>query len=97
MQHQQELAADEGVDGPQRMPLVALVPFDVEAVVVAEVHGEDVVRHVGHAVPDDEVGGQPVPEEGGKKKKNDNTALFILTRIFSDKVSRPKYAISLRS
>lgn len=61
MQHEQELFADEGVDGPQRMLLVVLVAFDVEAVVVAEVHGEDVVRHVGHAVPDDKVGGQPVP------------------------------------
>lgn len=61
MQHEQELFANEGVDGPQRMPLVVLVAFDVEAVVVTEVHGEDVVRHVGHPVPDDKVGGQPVP------------------------------------
>lgn len=45
------------------MPLVVLVPFDAEAVVVTEVHGEDVVCHVGYAVPDDKVGGQPVPEE----------------------------------
>lgn len=45
------------------MLLVLLMPFDAEAVVVAEVHGEDVVCHVGHTVPDDEVGGQPVPEE----------------------------------
>lgn len=43
------------------MLLVVLVAFDVEAVVVTEVHGEDVVRHVGHTVPDDKVGGQPVP------------------------------------
>lgn len=63
VQHQQELSADEGADGPERVLLVLLVPFDAEAVVVAEVHGEDVVRHVGHAVPDDEVGGQPVPVE----------------------------------
>lgn len=68
MQHQQKLPADEGVEGPQWMLLVVLVPFDAEAVVVTEVHGEDVVRHVGHAVPDDKVGGQPVPEE--KKKQN---------------------------
>lgn len=67
VQNQQELPADEGVDGPQRMLLVVLVPLDAEAVVVTEVHGEDVVRHVGHAVPDDKVGGQPVPE-GGKTK-----------------------------
>lgn len=45
------------------MPLVVLMPFDVEAVVVTEVHGKDVVRHVGDTVPDDKVGGQPVPEE----------------------------------
>lgn len=45
------------------MLLVLLVPFDAEAVVVAEVHGEDVVCHVGHAVPDDKVGCKPVPEE----------------------------------
>lgn len=61
MQHQQELSADEGVYGPQWMLLVLLVPFDAEAVVVAEVHGEDVVCHVGHTVPDDKVSGQPVP------------------------------------
>jgi hypothetical protein len=42
------------------MPLVVLVPFDLEAVVVAEIHGVEVVRHVGHTVPDDKVGGQPV-------------------------------------
>lgn len=63
MQHQQELSADEGVYGPQRVLLVVLVPFDAETVVVTEVHGEDVIRHVGHTVPDDKVGGQPVPEE----------------------------------
>lgn len=62
MQHQQELPPDEGVDGPQGVLLVVLVPFDPVAVVVTEVHGEDVVRHVGDAVPDDKVGGQPVPE-----------------------------------
>lgn len=60
VQHEQELPADEGVDGPQWMLLVVLVPFDAEAVVVTEVHGEDVVCHVGHTVPDDKVGGQPV-------------------------------------
>lgn len=43
--------------------LVTLVTFDPEAVVMAEVHGKDVVRHVGHAVTDDKGGGQPVPEE----------------------------------
>lgn len=68
MQHQQGLSTDEGVHGPQRMLLVVLVAFDVEAVVVTEVHGEDVICHVGHTVPDDKVGGQPVP--GVKKKKN---------------------------
>lgn len=51
------------------MPLVVLVPFDVEAVVVTEVHGKDVVRHVGDTVPDDKVGGQPVPEEDKIKCK----------------------------
>lgn len=44
------------------MLLVILVPFDAEMVEVTKVHGEDVVCHVGHAVPDDKVGGQPVPE-----------------------------------
>lgn len=39
--------------------------FHVVAVVVAEVHGEDVVRHVGNTVPYDKVGGEPVP---GKEK-----------------------------
>lgn len=63
VQHQKELSPDEGVDGPQRVLLVVLVAFDVVAVVVAEVHGEDVICHIGDAVPDDEVGGQPVPEE----------------------------------
>lgn len=61
MQDQQELLTDKGVYGPQWMLLVVLVPFDVEAVVVTEVHGKDVVRHVGDTVPDDKVGGQPVP------------------------------------
>lgn len=61
MQHQQELSAYERVDRPQRMLLVVLMPFDPEAVEVTEVHGEDVVCHIGHAVPDDKVGGQPVP------------------------------------
>lgn len=62
MQHQQELSADKRADGPQRVALVVLVSFDAEAVVVTEVHCENVVRHVWHAVPDDEVGCQPVPE-----------------------------------
>lgn len=62
MQHQQELSADKRADGPQRVPLVVLVSFDAEAVVVTEVHGKNVVCHVWHAVPDDKVGGQPVPE-----------------------------------
>lgn len=67
MQHQQELSAHEGVYGPQRMLLVLLVPFDAEAIVVTEIHGEDVVCHVGHTIPDDKVGGQPVPEEETNK------------------------------
>ncbi len=67
MQHKQELSADERVHGPQRVLLVILVSFDAEAVVVTEVHGKDVVSHVGHAVPDDKVGGQPVPEEEENK------------------------------
>lgn len=62
MQHQQELSADKRADGPQRMALVVLVSFDVEAMVVTEVHGKNVIRHVWHAVPDDEVSRQPVPE-----------------------------------
>lgn len=68
MQHQQELSADKRADGLQRVPLVVLVSFDAEAVVVTEVHGKNVVRHVWHAVPDDKVGGQPVPET--KKKEH---------------------------
>lgn len=68
MQHQQELPADEGVHGPQRMLLVVLMPFDAEAVVVTEVHGKDVIRHVGHTIPDDKVGGQPVPEDETEQK-----------------------------
>lgn len=63
VQHQQKLSPDEGVDGLQRVLLVVLVALDVVAVVVAKVHGEDVVRHIGDAVPNDEIGGQPVPEE----------------------------------
>lgn len=55
------------------MLLVVLVPFDVETGVVTEVHGEDVVRHVGHAVPDDKVGGQPVPGV----KENENTHEYV--------------------
>ena len=66
MQHQQELPADEGVHRLQRVLLVVLVTFDSETVVVTEVHGEEVVRHVGHAVPDDKGCGQPVPD---RKKK----------------------------
>lgn len=68
MQHQQELSADKRAEGPQRMALVVLVSFDAEAVVVAEVHGKNVIRHVWNAVPDDEVGGQPVPGSQGEKK-----------------------------
>lgn len=63
MQHQQELFPDEGVYGSQWMLLVVLMPFDAVAVVVAEVHGKDVVRHIRDTVPDDKIGGQPVPEE----------------------------------
>lgn len=63
MQHQQELPVDERLHRLQRVLLVVLVAFDPEAVVVAEVHGENVVSHVGHTVPDNKVGGQPVPEE----------------------------------
>lgn len=61
MHHQQELSVDKRADGPQRMALVVLVSVDAEAVIVTEVHGENVVRHVWHAVPNDEVGCQPVP------------------------------------
>lgn len=75
MQHQQGLSTDEGVHGPQRMLLVVLVAFDAEAVVVTEVHGEDVICHVGHTIPDDKVGGQPVP--GVKKKKKYMWILYI--------------------
>ena len=60
VEHQQKLLAHKRVNCAQRMPLVVLVPFDLEAVVVAEIHGVEVVRHVGHTVPDDKVGGQPV-------------------------------------
>lgn len=63
MQHQQEFSADKGVYGPQRMLLVILVPLDAKMVVVTKVHGEDVVCHVGDTVPDNKVGGQPVPAE----------------------------------
>lgn len=45
------------------MLLVILVSFDAEMVVVTKVHGKDVVCHVGHPIPDNKVGGQPVPEE----------------------------------
>lgn len=70
MKDQQEVLLEEPTDRPGRVLLVALVTFDPEAVVMTEVHGEDVVRHVGHAVTHDEGGGQPVPEEEQKKKKS---------------------------
>lgn len=63
MKDQQEVLLKERTDRSGRVLLVALVTLDPEAVVMAEVHGEDVVGHVGHAVADDEGGGQPVPEE----------------------------------
>lgn len=63
MQNQQEFSADEGLYGPQWMLLIILVAFDVEMVVVTKIHGEDIVRHVGDAVPDNKVRGQPMPEE----------------------------------
>lgn len=75
MQHEQELSVDKRADGLQRMALVVLVPFDAEAVVVTEVHGENIVRHVWHAITDDEVGCQPVPE---RDKKD-----LIFVKIFS--------------
>lgn len=78
MQHQQELSADKRADGLQRMALVFLVSFDAEAVVVAEVHGKNVIRHVWHAVPDDKVCRQPVPEK--KFKKNQ----LILVKTFKN-------------
>lgn len=45
------------------------------AVIVAEIHGEDVVRHVGNAVPDDKVGGEPVPEKEKYVYKHSNEAV----------------------
>jgi len=39
---------------------IVLVAFDPEAIVMAEVHSEDVIRHVGNAIPNDKIGGQPV-------------------------------------
>ena len=63
VQHQQEFSADEGVYGSQGMLLVVLVPFDAVAVIVAKVHSKDVIGHVGDSVPDDKIGGQPVPED----------------------------------
>lgn len=61
MQHQQELFPDKGVHSPERVLFIVLVPFDPETIVVTEVHGEEVVGHVGNAVPDDKVSGKPVP------------------------------------
>jgi hypothetical protein len=58
--------------------LILLVTLDPEAVVVAEVHGVDIVCHVGHAVPDDKVGGQPVPEGKGG---------FIISHAMKTRVS----------
>lgn len=63
MQHQQKLFSDKRVYGPQGMLLVFIMSFDLETVVVTEVHGEDIICHVGHTVPDDKVGSQPVPEK----------------------------------
>lgn len=63
MKDQQEVLLEEGAHRPGRVLLEAFVTFEAEAVVMAEVHGEEVVGHVGHAVADDEGGGQPVPEE----------------------------------
>lgn len=77
MQHQQELSADKRADGPQRVPLVVLVSFDAEAVVVTEVHGKNVVCHVWHAVPDDKVGGQPVPETKKMNVNSMNTSVLF--------------------
>lgn len=92
MQHQQELSADKRADGPQRMALVFLVSFDAEAVVVAEVHGKNVIRHVWHAVPDDKVCRQPVPEK--KKSTHFSEDLqkftFNLSVYFHDTHSRSK-------
>lgn len=51
------------------MLLVLLESSNAEAVEVTEVHGEDVICHVGPAVPDDKVGGQPVPEEEKKQMR----------------------------
>lgn len=67
------------------MLLVVLMPFDAEAVVVTEVHGEDVISHVGHTIPDDKVGGQPVPEDETEQKHvNENlTSLLNMCALFS--------------
>lgn len=62
MKNQQEVLLKERTDCPRRVLLVAFVTFDPEAVVMAEVHGKDVVGHVGNAVTDDKSSGQPVPE-----------------------------------
>lgn len=61
MQHQLELSAEKCVDRSERMRLVFLVPFDPEAVIVAHIHGEDVIGHVWHTVPHHKVHGKPVP------------------------------------
>lgn len=60
MEDQQEFFPHEWVDRSKGVSFIVLVTFDPEAMVMAEVHGEDVVWHVGHAVPNDKMGGQPV-------------------------------------
>lgn len=59
------------------MLFVVIVALGMETVVVTEVHGKDVVRHVGHTVPDDKVGGQPV-------SKNIYKYLHIYKQILPD-------------
>lgn len=74
MQHQQELFPDKGVHSPERVLFIVLVPFDPETIVVTEVHGEEVVGHVGNAVPDDKVSGKPVPEKDDTRGTNSELA-----------------------
>lgn len=64
MNHQQGMPEEEQLDGKEGVRPVRLVPFDLLTVVVTQIHGVNIKRHVRSAKPHKFIG-QSVPKEDG--------------------------------
>ena len=59
MNNQQEVLAKECLDSVEGVVSIILMPFNPVIIVMAQVHGINVIRHIGHVKPH-KSSGQPV-------------------------------------